>query len=397
LKPSNVLFTEDGVPKITDFGLAKRLESDSRQTESGQILGSPCYMAPEQARGQTKDVGPAADVYSLGAILYEMLTGRPPFMGETAMETVRQVVDEDVVPPSRLAPKVARDLETICLKCLDKTPAKRYGSAGDLADDLERYHDGEPIQARRTHFLERALKWVRRRPAAAALLVLGATAFLALPTGGLLYLRAEGARESRLSRRAVDLVNRGNLLLEEARRADSPEEWSRSQSDLAKFHGALEAGDATLVAGLPSQIKEALSQVDRKLRESRARDETQKRSLAERRRYEEFREARIQAQLCEVQFELTPADRLAKVRDAARTALGLYARVPGAADDDWDLSSPLPEALSDAEKTKLVEGCYDLLLMLSQAIDPASGLRLLERPRGSGPKLRGQDPQRGRR
>ena len=124
LKPTNVLFTSDGVPKITDFGLAKRLESDSQQTETGQIMGSPSYMAPEQASGHTKDVGPAADVYALGAILYEMLTGRPPFKGETPMDTVRQVIDDDPVPPSRLVPRVARDLETICLKCLQQGTAK---------------------------------------------------------------------------------------------------------------------------------------------------------------------------------------------------------------------------------------------------------------------------------
>src|SRR5271157_4674148 len=139
LKPPNILFTADGVPKITDFGLAKRLESDSNQTETGQIMGSPSYMAPEQARGHTKDFGPAADTYALGAISYEMLTGRPPFKGETPIETIRQVTDDEVVPPSRLVPRVARDLETICLKCLHKEPQKRYASAQALADDLERF------------------------------------------------------------------------------------------------------------------------------------------------------------------------------------------------------------------------------------------------------------------
>ena len=164
LKPSNVLFDSDGIPKITDFGLAKRLESDSRQTETGQIMGTPCYMAPEQAMGHTKDVGPSADIYALGAILYEMLTGRPPFKGETPMETVRQVIHDDVVPPTRLVPKVARDLETICLHCLNKEQSRRYPSALALADDLERFLAGRPIKARPTPLWERGVKLARRRP-----------------------------------------------------------------------------------------------------------------------------------------------------------------------------------------------------------------------------------------
>ena len=196
LKPPNILYTADGVPKVTDFGLAKRLESDSNQTETGQIMGSPSYMAPEQARGHTKDVGPAADIYALGAIFYEMLTGRPPFKGESPIETIRQVTDDEVVPPSRLVPKVARDLETICLKCLNKEPQKRYASARDLADDLERFLEGRPIKARPTPLLERTAKWARRRPVAASLIGLGIASFLGLTIGGAFYERGKRLAEA---------------------------------------------------------------------------------------------------------------------------------------------------------------------------------------------------------
>ncbi len=157
LKPSNVLFARDGTPKITDFGLAKRLEEDG-PTETGQVLGSPSYIPPEQARGEAKEVGPAADIYALGAILYEMLTGRPPFKGTTPMETVLQVIDREPVPPSRLECQVPRDLETICLRCLAKQPRRRYPSAEALADDLDRYLANRPIRARRTPLWERGLK-----------------------------------------------------------------------------------------------------------------------------------------------------------------------------------------------------------------------------------------------
>ena len=143
LKPSNVLFDRDGTPKIVDFGLAKRLEVEDGHTVSGQVMGTPSYMAPEQALGLTRQIGPPADIYALGAILYEMLTGRPPFKGPTVTETLRQVIYEEVVPPSRLQSRVSRDLETICLKCLAKEPSKRYVSADALADDLRRYLAGQ--------------------------------------------------------------------------------------------------------------------------------------------------------------------------------------------------------------------------------------------------------------
>jgi eukaryotic-like serine/threonine-protein kinase len=184
LKPANVLLQggdphatgcdlQSVIPKISDFGLAKRLNQESNQTRTGTILGTPSYMAPEQAGGKGKAIGPAADIYALGALLYELLTGQPPFRSENPLETVFLVISQEPVPPRRLQPKVPHDLETICLKCLQKAPAQRYASADDLADDLGRFLAGEPIRARRTSAAQRFGKWVKRKPAVAALLALG--------------------------------------------------------------------------------------------------------------------------------------------------------------------------------------------------------------------------------
>jgi WD40 repeat protein len=164
--------TDYGRPKVSDFGLAKFLEGGAHVTGSGAILGTAGYMPPEQARAETNQIGPAADVFALGAILYEMLTGRPPFQGTCAAETTLQVLLEDPVPPRRLQPRVPRDLETICLKCLEKKPASRYASAQALAEDLAHYLAGEPIAARPIGTAERVRKWARRRPAVAALTAL---------------------------------------------------------------------------------------------------------------------------------------------------------------------------------------------------------------------------------
>jgi len=148
LKPPNVLLGADGVPRITDFGLAKRVQTDSDLTATGQILGTPSYMSPEQAAGKTREVGPLTDVYSLGAILYALLTGRPPFVGHDVISTISQVMFQEPTSPRQLNPRVDRDMETITLKCLQKDPAKRYSSARELADDLDRFLKDEPIRAR---------------------------------------------------------------------------------------------------------------------------------------------------------------------------------------------------------------------------------------------------------
>jgi formylglycine-generating enzyme required for sulfatase activity len=195
LTPNNVLLTREGQPKITDFGLAKIVGGGGPTvTQTGQFMGTPSYTAPEQAACH-KEVGSATDVYALGAILYECLTGRPPFKAETPLETLRQVQSQDPVAPGRLQPNVPADLETICLKCLRKEPGRRYASAEELADDLRRFQAGEPIRARPVGAVERTWKWARRRPALAALLVLTALALAGWIAGALAFAwQADQAR-----------------------------------------------------------------------------------------------------------------------------------------------------------------------------------------------------------
>jgi eukaryotic-like serine/threonine-protein kinase len=166
LKPSNILLTPEGVPKISDFGLARSSDGDDALTIGNAGVGTPSYMAPEQVTGSPNAIGPAGDVYSLGVILYEMLTGRPPFHGESATETRRQLLADEPVPPSRLNTRVPRDLETICLKCLQKDPRRRYATAAELADDVRRFQRHEPILARSAGRAERVVKWIRRHPTA---------------------------------------------------------------------------------------------------------------------------------------------------------------------------------------------------------------------------------------
>jgi len=250
LKPSNVLVEEPAagepaadssglVLRVTDFGLAKLLDplpgedAAANRTVSGVILGTPNYMAPEQAEGRAGGVGPAADIYSLGVILYEVLTGRPPFEEDSALETLVQVRTQDPLPPSRLRPRLPRDLETICLKCLNKAPQARYPSAQALAEDLRRFLAALPIRARPTPAWERAFKWVRRHPAVAALAGAGAVAAVALAVViGLANVRLQRERDRAETRRleavanlrkARDAVDRMLTRVSEVRLKDIPQ------------------------------------------------------------------------------------------------------------------------------------------------------------------------------
>ncbi len=183
LKPSNILLDAQGQPHVSDFGLAKRIEADASLTQTGAIVGTPQYMAPEQTSGRKGTVTTATDVYGLGAVLYALLTGRPPFRDETVLETLERVRQQEPEPPRRINPKVDRDLETICLKCLQKESQRRYESAQALADDLERWSRGESIQARRIGWWQRIWRWYRRKPFLAALTTLSAGLALAFVIG----------------------------------------------------------------------------------------------------------------------------------------------------------------------------------------------------------------------
>jgi|GEM_PF-1618532 WD40 repeat protein/serine/threonine protein kinase len=253
------------VVKVTDFGLAKQFGTDS-QTMTGELLGTPRYMAPEQADGRVSDVGPAADVYALGAMLYELLTGRPPFLGRNAMDMLLMVRYDEPVAPTQLRPRLSLDVQTICLQCLAKEPSKRYATAADLADDLRRFLNREPILARQSGFLERTGKFCRRRPALAGLLgTLAAVFLIGLPVMTGLYFWADHERSvaaglltraTQAESRALDLAGRER---ESATRARIAERDARSQ--LARVYEArarnfLDEGDTAAALLLYAQAFE---------------------------------------------------------------------------------------------------------------------------------------------
>jgi serine/threonine protein kinase len=216
IKPSNVIVTPDGTPMVMDFGLAKQVESDTRLTRSGVAMGTPEYMAPEQARGETGKADRRTDVWALGAVLYEMVTGLPPFVGATSLDIVSKVVHDDPVPPRKYSHACPRDMETICLKCLEKDPRRRYQTADALAEDARRFLAGEPISARPASLVYRARKRLARHKAVAAVTTVAAAALMAL--GLWSYFRILGERNEAIRQR--DEARRQKLAAEEATRRE---------------------------------------------------------------------------------------------------------------------------------------------------------------------------------
>lgn len=242
LKPANVLLSAAGQPKITDFGLAKKLDQVGGQTRTGDAMGTPSYMAPEQAFGNLKQIGPASDTYALGAILYELMTNRPPFHGETALDTMVQVMSQEAVPASRLQPKVPRDLNTICMKCLEKEPRKRYASALELAEDLRRFLANEPIQARPVSVGEQLVKFAKRRPGIAALTALS-LALLLWGIAGITWQwrKAEIARGDAVQKASEAITARHDAVqkADEAIAARKEEEKQRQRAEQTLYYNRL--------------------------------------------------------------------------------------------------------------------------------------------------------------
>jgi WD40 repeat protein len=275
LKPANVLLVDDETPKIVDFGLAKSLGADTGLTQSGVFVGTPSYAALEQVEGMTRMVGPAADIYALGAIFYHLLTGRPPFQAATVLGTLEQVKTADPVPPSRLQPGLSRDAETICLKCLEKDPQRRYADAAALADDLDRFLTGRPILARPTGAAEHFRKWLRRRPAVAML----SAAVVAVTVLGFILVswqwrRAEAkaavavaANERAQQSRLVAFENQAELTFHQALALCDQGEVGRGLLWLARsLELATEAGSARLDRPIRINLADWAGQLSRRRR-----------------------------------------------------------------------------------------------------------------------------------
>jgi eukaryotic-like serine/threonine-protein kinase len=231
LKPSNILLDRRGVPHVADFGLARRAGADGASTVADAIIGTPAYMAPEQAEGRREAVTTSADIYGLGAILFELLAGRPPFRGESALDILRQVREREPDRPRSIRPGIPRDLETICLKCLEKEPGRRYDSAEALADDLDRWLEGRPIAARRAWLVERICKWARRRPTAAALLLACMIAAVAAAVAAQ-GIRSAGRWKAEVARREAARV-RAEVAGYADRIAAAERAWSDNDVDRA--------------------------------------------------------------------------------------------------------------------------------------------------------------------
>jgi tetratricopeptide (TPR) repeat protein len=350
LKPGNILLTDAGEPRITDFGLAKKLD-DATQTRTGAVMGTPSYMAPEQACGDGQRVGPRSDQYALGAILYELLTGRPPFRAASSLETIRLVLDRDPVPLTSLQPQTPRDLETICLHCLEKDPTRRYADCAALADDLRRWLNDVPIVARPATPVEHAFKWVRRNPSRAGLW--GALTLLVLLVffGALVYQRQTIDRLQ-----AQDLVSRRMLEAEEHALA---ERWAKAAELWSSVKTALDAQPGLTTDEYQSRVAQGLEAATRKLAEEEER--LQARGETRQRFWRHFNDAQVRDVPL---IGMEQVEDRAKVLAAIQSALRLYDLT--LEDSGATLPPKLQRSaafLSAEDHAALVTACYELLLL----------------------------------
>jgi serine/threonine protein kinase/Tfp pilus assembly protein PilF len=392
LKPANILLTGGGVvsgepcsdhspltthlspltPKIADFGLAKRLDQDLARTltRSGALVGTPSYMAPEQAAGRNQEIGPATDIHALGAVLYEMLTGRPPFQAATVLETLEQVCSQEPVPPIRLQPKLSRDLETICLKCLQKEPQKRYASAEALADDLQRFLAGEPIRARPTPLWERGLKWAKRRRAVAALIVVSIITLFSLAVGGLSYgLLKDQERIGEQER--SERKDKARAFLSKARDAMRQGDLEDAKVHLSSARATMDPDPA--LDNLRDEAGRLQAEVDReaeRVREAREAEAAQQAALAKR--------AKFFGLADEAFFHGTPFSDVyphasrQEAQKAARNALVMFS-VPVKRQE-----GPVFEpCFTPDQRQEIKVACYELLLVLADAMAQEDSVRQL--------------------
>ena len=373
LKPANVLLAADGTAKVADFGLAKQMDQDADPKEDGGMMGTPSYMAPEQAWGKNREVGPPADIYALGAILYEVLTGRPPFRAADRWQTIQLVRTQEPVSPRQLVPQVPRDLELICLKCLTKDPLQRFPSARELADELRRFQEGRPIRTRPAPVWEQAWKWGRRQPAVASLIAVSLAALLSF----VLYLD----QRARAIQRDAD--KRARVVQQEA---EERERIGGMRDQVKQLHlQAREAADRGNLPGARGFLQEAFgtlrnepSLADLKprldaLEAELAREETeQQEKKAADDGYRKFWQLRDTALLHGMVF--TGVDlpvNVAATKQACREALALYGVTVTPAQ-----GPVFPKYLSAEQQRLGTAASYELLLVWAEAeAQPEPGLQ----------------------
>lgn len=387
LKPANILMTANGEPKISDFGLAKSIESGARLTQTESILGSPTYMAPEQAAGHAKDVGPAADVYALGACLYELVTGQPPFVAPTILATLDLVKNSEPVAPRKYQPHLPRDLETICLKCLEKEPHKRYSSAEALADDLAAFLNDETIRVRRPRPWERAIRWAKRKPTAAALIAVCVLTLFA-SCGFWAWRRAEVANLARITqRRDAAIRNQAVRFLSLGQDAVKERDWETAHAQLSSAKALV--GSQPRLADMRATVERLLDLCARSISERKAR-------ASARDHFARFIQLYDEAVFCQAEFTGMDADaNLRAARAAAREGLAQFVVNRGES-GGLELN---PKQFTAQEIQKITDDYYELSLLLAEAEsqpikgeDPVTQARVGLQVLGAAARLRRLSP-----